>query len=457
MSMETIEHRYTSMSGDEPIVLFSGQLKLTWDGQSFEGAGEIRFDWRPYQRIYFKVLVPNELGLLHINPTDSVLVEINGGEGKGSGHVWGSQISGPSLVNEMFGSIEGHFVVGNPAATDIVRFHLPNFPNYVGAVTTLGGDVSASRLVARTERWQIDIDAVSDAFDIYSTLTTTAGFGITNVGIARKVDGSAVRFEDVERLLPALYWWLSLLRGERTGPMLLSGEHEGKVVWEIWNAPNVARWSGRNSWLPVNLVNIPGDIPDTTSPVFDYLMSSPPEERAAIVRVISWYTQSIENSYLETTVILAQAGLELIAWLKLIEVGIDEGTINSWNAADEFRLVLTFANIPLDIPPKLTQLLSGARGMSASDTLDGPGSVASIRNGAVHPKASSRFMDDQAKLEGSILAIRYLELLILNRCRYLGTLKDRTDFMADESPVPWTQVPQGDPTAWRRRAKLESA
>jgi hypothetical protein len=200
------------------------------------------------------MVVPTELGLLHIEPTEDILVEIDGGKGKGTGHVWGSQISGPSFMNEMFGSIEGHFVVGNPAATEIVRFHLPNFPNYVGAVTTLGGDVSASRLVAHTERWQIDIDAVPESFDIYSTLSRTGGIGITNVGTIRKTDGSEVRFEDVDRLLNALYWWLSLLRGERTGPMLISGEHNGDVVWEIWNAPNLARWSGRNSWLPVMLL-----------------------------------------------------------------------------------------------------------------------------------------------------------------------------------------------------------
>lgn len=437
MSMETIQSRFASNSGDEPIVLFSGELTLSWDGQSFRGDGEIRFDWRPYQRVYFRVVVPKELGLLHIEPTEEILVESNGGEGKGTGHVWGSQISGPSLVNEMFGSIEGQFVVGNPAPTEIVRFHLPNFPNYLGAATTLGSDASTSRLVARTERWQIDIDAVPESFDVYSTLSGTGGFGITNVGIARKADGSEVKFEDIDRLLNALYWWLSVLRGERTGPMLLSGEHKGDVVWEIWNAPNVARWSGRNSWLPVTLINDPGDIPDATSPIFDYVMSSPSDERAAIIRVISWYTQAIESAYLETTVILAQAGLELIAWLKLIEVGIDEGTINGWNAADEFRLVLTFAKIPLGIPLQFAKLLSEAKGMSAADTLDGPGSVASIRNGAVHPKESSRFKDSQAKLEGSILAIRYLELLILNRCGYLGTLIDRTNFAVGDSLVPW--------------------
>jgi hypothetical protein len=141
---------------------------------------------------------------------------------------------------------------------------------------------------------------------------------------------------------------------------------------------------------------------------------------------------------LETTVILAQAGLELVAWLNLIEVGIDEGTINNWNAADEFRLVLTFAKIPLDIPVNFSKLLDEAKAKPGAEVLDGPGSVVSIRNGAVHPKLSARIKDTQAKIEGSILAIRYLELLILNRCRYLGPLRDRTNIAVDDAPVPWT-------------------
>lgn len=437
MSIDTIESRFTSLSGDQSIILFTGELTLSWDGQSFAGNGEIRFDWRPYQRIFFRVVVPAELGLLHIEPTEDILVEINGGDGRGTGHVWGSQISGPSLVNEMFGTIKEQFIVGNPAPTEIVRFHLPNFPNYVGAVTKSGANVSASRLVAHTDRWQIDIDAVPESFDIYSTLSRTGGFAITNVGMVKRMDGSEVRFEDVDRLLVCLYWWLSLLRGERTGPMLLSGEHKGDIVWEIWSAPHVARWSGRNSWLPVMLVTGSTDNSDATSSIFDYVMNSSSDERAALIRVIGWYTQSIENAYLETTVILAQAGLELISWLKLTEVGIDEGTINGWNAADEFRLVLTFAKIPLDIPSHCTNLLSGAKGTSVADTLDGPGSVASIRNGSVHPKVSSRFRDDQAKYEGSILGIRYLELLILHRCGYVGTVLDRTNFAVGDSLVPW--------------------
>jgi hypothetical protein len=440
MNPQTIEGRFASSSTDESIQLYAGELVLAWDGQSLQGEGEIRLDWSPYPRLLFSVVCPPELGIVHIEPSISAAIEFADGTGKGSCRVWGNDVTGSTLSVTLFGSVDGDFIVGNPAPTEIVRFHVPNFPNYVGDVSYSGSDVAASRLVAHTERWHVDLNAVGNSFEVYSQLEKHGGFGITHVGLITRNDGSAVAFEDVRVLQMTLYWWLSFLRSERTGPMLFSGEHAGEVVWEIWRVPSVASWSGRRSWLPVNLLKVTTDTPDATSPIFGYILEATKEDRSfrILKRAVSWYTQSIENSYLETSVVLAQAGLELMSWLKLVDdVGISEDSVDKWNAADQFRLALYFSKISTSIPTHFTKLTDAARLAPGRDALDGPGSIAGIRNGTIHPKASSRFDDIDSVVEGSSLASRYLELLLLNRCQYLGLTRDRTNWTANDLVVPW--------------------
>jgi hypothetical protein len=341
----------------------------------------------------------------------------------------------------MFGSIDGPFIVGNPAPTSVVKFHVPNFPNYVGATTMYGTDVSASRLTAETDRWHVDLDGVSRSFDLYSSLEKQGGFAITNVGSVMRTDGKAIKFKEVEPLATALYWWLSFLRSERTGPILLSGEHDGETVWEIWRSPTISPWMGRQTWMPVPLVDNPSDEPNSTSPILNEIIETFKDQDAfrVLIRAISWYTQSVENGYLETIVILAQAGLELMSWLKLVdEVGIGDESFKNWNAADQLRLALSYAKISPVIPSTSSGLFAAAKKTSKQEAVDGPGAITAIRNGVIHPKLISRFGDIEVMHEGALLATRYLELLLLNRCKYFGEVRNRANWPEGDMPVPWT-------------------
>lgn len=72
--------------------------------------------------------------------------------------------------------------------------------------------------------------------------------------------------------------------------------------------------------------------------------------------------------------------------------------------------------------------------------VDGPGTVTEIRNATVHPKRKERFDDPHVMVQGGLLAIHYLELLILHRSGYQGRAMDRTDFDKPALTVSWVNV-----------------
>lgn len=161
-----------------------------------------------------------------------------------------------------------------------------------------------------------------------------------------------------------------------------------------------------------------------------------PDLQRALTRAIDWYTQGVASSHLATTVILAQAGLELMSWLRLVrDVGLSDDSASKLTAADALRLTLSFAGIPIDVPPTATDLHQAAQAGPGLVQLDGPGAVTEIRNGVVHAKAPARF-NDLAMHQGGQLALRMLELLLLARLNYTGRMYDRVDW-SGPAEVPW--------------------
>lgn len=258
-------------------------------------------------------------------------------------------------------------------------------------------------------------------------------YGLTHVGRVRRLDGQAIAFEAVPKLLEQLHWWLSLIRGERTGPLLVMGVHQGQVIWESWEAPSVARWRGRYSWLPQHAGALgPVSVDPTLQVLHDAWDND--DSRRALRRAIDWYTQSVSTAHSATRVILAQAGLELMCWLRLVRLaGMSEEGFSQMKTADKLRVTLSLADIPLGTPGTAPELFAAAQ---VPPILDGPGVVTELRNGVVHPKPQGRFGEVLSAHQGAQLATRYLELLLLQRLGYKGYAHDRVHW-GDAEPVPW--------------------
>lgn len=454
MAEPAIRGKYETPEPNERIELYEGLLRISWESQSIECNGAIFFDWVPSPRIGFEVVVPIDAGFKMTDVLPELQVELADHGGSGRGRVWRRAMSTKAdgttewtLSGDMFED----FVVGNPAATDSVVFHVPNFPDYLGIDVHRIPEVETSpvRLRAVTKDWAVDLDDVSYSSGLRENLNRRGGYGITHFGRITRTDGAAVRFDDLEHMLGVLYWWLTFLRSERTGPMFIVGVHEDETVWEIWRTPIVTQWSTRMSWLPKYIRDDEGRFgPPHVDAILQYLDSLRKGSRLheTIAWAIDWYTQSVEGRNLETEVIVAQAGLELLSWFRLVdEVGV-EG-FDRMSAADALRIALKFASVEPDVPGAAQELFSATRKTNNARELDGPGAITEIRNGAIHPGSGDRLSDIHVKYQAARLAERYIELLLLHRFGYEGEMYNRIDWSSGPEVVPWAQVeaPAEDP------------
>ena len=425
---------YQTLEPDQDVILYDGEMRVTKDADSMVGHGTIELEWEPQPRVIFTFDIPPEIDfrwtMEALSSFFEVTIELTGERhGRGSAHTTGLSISivtGVSYDRTLSGIVDDEFDVGDPAPTDSVVFHVPNFPRYIGTEISSNGAVWAGRLTTQTADWIVEMDAVPHHSDLRDKLEARGGYVINHVGRIRRVDGNPVGYDDMQDIGQVLRWWLSLLRAQRTEAMLLCGSHENRIVWERWRSPSVEPWIGRRGWLPDLLRPQAGaSAVADFGPVLQTLlgMKSDPELSRVIPRAIDWYTQCATTVHMETRVILAQAGLEILSWLRLVgEIGISHDSFNRMDSSDTFRLALDHASVTSAVPIKLAALHAAAQ---TPPNVDGPTAIADIRNGTVHPKPHQRFSDDQVVIECGQLALRYLELLLLHRLGYMGTALNR--------------------------------
>ena len=436
-----LEGVYSTPEPGAVIDLYSGELALSWDGGTVVGDGTITLDWSPSPRIAFQFTI--RPGYEQVPPpsesNDSArLLSPEGG--KGDVLRFGQVFNDAPNRRIIAGEIDGCFEVGNPAPVESILFHVPNFPDSVGVAVNHNGGTSATRMEIETSEWLINLDDIAGS-DLRRQLAERSGFAITHVGDIRRCDGEAIQYSLVDDLLTSVLWWLSTLRSERTGPALISGLHEGRTVWERWEIGLVSPWLGRRTWLPRLPPNGGWPVgPNPTSSIFQFLCEQPkvPGIVNSVEQVIDWYTQSVTSSHIATKGVLAQAGNELLSWMRLVEdVGVTTDGFARMTAADQLRMALSYNKSSMDVPASLPNLFRVTRNGGDGQELDGPGAITEIRNSVVHPKRNARFNDPMAMLEGSFLAIRYLELLLLHRCGYVGRMFNRTAWSEGEVMVPW--------------------
>ncbi len=255
---------YSTSKRDEPLELYRGELRLLGgDGQEHvRGTGVIRFSWEPFPRLPFEV----ELPLLP--PIDETVLSagitvqlVDDPGGQGSGVLLGVDMNVDFASNDATQTLTGGLIectAGNPCATDSVIFHVANFIRHAGDPITDGqGRHWRGRFALECPPWRIDLDEIPLPQDLRTELARRGGFLITHVGRITRLDGAPVAFDELTRLRSALRWWLSLVRGQRTEPILMVGVHDGAHVWEIWHRPIVARWIGQHTWLPIHPTHSP--------------------------------------------------------------------------------------------------------------------------------------------------------------------------------------------------------
>ncbi len=453
MPEQAVIPRYTMDRPNSEVALYQGLLRVTSGERHIECSGSISLRWEPFPRLVVEFEVEGfQEELERENPLEVEAVEI-GGKGTGLLLALRSVMNVSSGWKQSYSGVIWEFLVGSPAATEEVIFHVANFPRYFGTFVENTDEHGteghwAGRLDISTDRWRTILDLSTSARDAswWDQFSAQGGYALTHVGRLTRTDSTEVAFEDLEVIQPLLKMGLSMLRSERTEPALYLGIHDGETVWELWRAPDVAPWFGPESWMPhTQLVTFTPPEVDAFQSIFNTLASSFGDrvERSGLTRAINWYTQGIESRLqpVANKVIFAQAGLELMSWMRIVKDGVlDSDGFRKLDAAESLRLALELIGVERNVPDTLSELFAATRSTGKGlRELDGPASITEIRNGTLHPEEKQRLSDDAVVQRGAALALRYLELLLLRRLGYSGLMRNRTRSDFSPEAVPWSK------------------
>lgn len=261
--------------------------------------------------------------------------------------------------------------------------------------------------------------------------------------VLKKSDSSSLGFEEIKQIRSKLYTYLSFCNGALCGPLLLTGhECKGKTVWKSWNVGRIDPWKGHNTWFPVYQV-------DQAKQVFQSYLLKTRDDRwdEALRKAIRWVVEAQNASTEDMGIVHAQIGIELLAWVKFVEIdqAVSRDGFNKLPAVDRIQLLLSWAGIPADIPEELEHLTRVVKARQktkgASRWESGPAAIIELRNSIAHPNLRDRTADiaGPAKYEVKQLAIWYLELLILRLLDYQGEVRNRWKhkWVGETELVPW--------------------
>ncbi|HEX5366266.1 MAG TPA: hypothetical protein VFW63_06335 [Acidimicrobiales bacterium] len=324
-------------------------------------------------------------------------------------------------------------------ADDLVRVvvHWLNLPIILPA-DVLANDAGAwaGRLEFDSCGWHFTMDSRPDHWEALQLANRSdEQYLMTHVGEMRRVDGSSF---DTATAADALFGWqaaLSFALGRWVAPAVPVGfDGHGRRIWEQWAPWRCDTVRGYESWWDTHT----GD--DLAEFVAAYLRAyldgtQHDEVRMAAMHVI---TANHAGTTTEGKVMLAQAGLEYLAWVRLVLSGqMSRKEYREKDAAARLRLLLQEAQVDTTVP----DALPGLRELACEHGFDGPSATAWVRNRLVHPKDAG----EPYRIEGLVwqtaqLLLEYGELLVLHGLGYKGRYMHRYPphrWAHSSEYVPW--------------------
>ena len=337
----------------------------------------------------------------------------------GSGHVMNADLSTSNQVSD-------------------VITHWVNLPMILPARTlTEGSRTWAGRWSTEAAGWILTLDSRKDLSEILQLARREdEEFTITHVGELRRTGGEEFNKEEAEDVLFGWQLAMSFALGRWVTPSLPVGlDSSGRKVWERWTSWRGDTMTGYQSWWDSHTGN------DLAVFVRQFLVMYLDEEQGPVLRYLAMHMIAANHSGTtgEARVMLAQAGLEYLAWVDMRLSGrMSRSQYKDLDAQQRLRVLLEDAGIPAAVPPDLDSLSQVAE----EHDLDGPGVVTWVRNRLVHPKDPG----EPYRLEGLVwqaaqLLLEYGELLTLHRIGYRGRFARRYPpgrWAHLAEPVPWS-------------------
>lgn len=336
------------------------------------------------------------------------------------------------------------------AAIHELRFLVANLPFFLGSESLWeerplpdGGTrrcAWAGRLVLEADPWRLTLDARSDEKETMARLKDEGGQEVTHTASLRRQDARAFSDSDARDALIAAGHFFGLAAGRWAAPLVAIGlDEKGTIVWRDWSPPTSSPWRGA-------LRAFDDRHPEALGKAFTGFMRAwnDPLWKQPLLYATQMYVEANGPVYAETSLVLAQAALELVSWVHFVE-DLGQFTAEDFDhvehkASGRLRELLQWLSVEPVIPGGLLALQreAGRQGWG-----DGPHALDAMRNALIHPSKRARIDDTDvtARIELHDLAIWYVELALLRVIGYPGDYLNRLGVRQAGvvEPVPWVQ------------------
>lgn len=345
---------------------------------------------------------------------------------------------------------------GGPASLELVM--APRFSNISidrgqpivrvnGAISNLGhywiNSSALSRFQLSDGVWNFDFVPIRPDVLEYPEVLQDKDYLLTHNLTVTRVDAGAFDFAQADAQLALISTFLSFCHGGWVSPVLVGGvDAAGITIMEQWGTRQLSPWRDGNNWLDQHH----GEAMMQLFRGFVKRMADP-EWNDIVHRALYWYIRADTNLIgPDGATVLLQAALETLAWQVLVKHrrALSEDGFSKMIAADQLRLLLDAARIPLTIPATLPILAK----MSRADNLrDAPQAFVEIRNRIVHPPKKKKNIEQGAYYEAYVWAKWCIELVLLRAFGYNGAYSNRINlhrWVGQVETVPWAG-PMGSP------------
>ncbi|MEX2374691.1 MAG: hypothetical protein WD942_03785 [Dehalococcoidia bacterium] len=331
------------------------------------------------------------------------------------------------------GALSRALVGDETALLDRVEFGLANMPT-----VSLFDDA----LDVESNGWSVRIVKVDDYDDRVAEVRASGGGAVTHRAVLRRTDDEAFVWADASEVLDALRWVATFVTGTRVPVMFPVGiVGEAQVRVQEWGNVRRSRFGGVLSWC--------GDFqrPNAVRALFPMVLDAwrKTARRRNLTVALEFWLDAQLGAVIETRLVSAVAGLELMAWEWLVDVdGRDPYVVDHRKSTDQrFRSMLELIGVPVEVPTHMTDVAATWPGQ------DGPKTVADLRHRVVHPKGLDALFDvpHGGRHDALRLATWYLELSLLRRLgyegRYIAQVAPLPIFAGTGEPVPWASDSAG--------------
>jgi hypothetical protein len=408
----------------EPIVLHEGELTVRKGDIVITGPGRLELDLRP--QVDFRFVLPQVA--LVADLLGEAQLSVTGLAGELEAFVGRIELSSPGCIR---GWVQGDVGDGSVGLQE-VRFFVLNLSEYFGASLleerAVGGGGSRrtywrGRLPLAAGGWQIDLDLRLDHRSLYARLKEQAGFEITHVGSLRRANGACFSSVDAGEVLDALAGFLGFVCGSWATPVAAVGlDSAQRVVWRELQPRWTSPWRSRLCAFDRHK----HQLGDAFSGYFERWSDPLWNEPLRIATQL--YVEANGPVAADTTLVLGQNVLELIAWVRFVEElqlrsarDFDNPRLK---ASDRLRELLAWLEVDPAIPTQLTALAEEA---ARQNWLDGPHAIGEMRNALIHPRQRQRLTTTpvNARIDLQELVLWYVELALLRLIDFHGPYANR--------------------------------